>query len=142
LKVSIKFALIYTYKSSTCHEEVRFGSRIAALLFFYLPLFLALAHEAIPAIAPPELINPVAYITQINVNRGTYISTITHLRMTLNSKVWIASKEAPILLSTYIPCTCVQGYSCNRSSGAYQPRGIHRTNKRQPRGIHHHNHTS
>jgi hypothetical protein len=31
---------------------------------FYLPLFLALAHEAISAIAPPELIN-----------RGTYVGT-------------------------------------------------------------------
>jgi hypothetical protein len=41
-----------------------FGSHLKKLLYsIYLLLFLALAHEAIPAIAPPELINRVTYIS-------------------------------------------------------------------------------
>jgi len=75
--------------------EVRFGSRIAALLFFYLPIFLALAYKAIPAIAPPELINPVTHIAQINVNRGAYITTITH-RQRICSEALCVCRQARI----------------------------------------------
>jgi hypothetical protein len=39
-----------------------FGSHLKKLLFFYLLLFLALACKAIPANAPPELIDRMAYI--------------------------------------------------------------------------------
>jgi hypothetical protein len=41
-----------------------FGSHLKKLLSFYLLLFLALAHEAIPAIAPPELIDRMTYVNK------------------------------------------------------------------------------